>query len=304
MTHQTPTAEEFLAQHEPDEDYEAAMADWKAHPGVLHVLPPDPMTRIAEALETIAQRAAGVRPINVYESASAEQTAVEIARLQALTSDRQGLHESVGKSVTAEQAALEMARLAKEQEKKQALLEEIADLEAKLHTAVQVISDVEAALGKSKAAPALAAKAVIEAWKNPKVPEDEGPEREDVLIVDSETGEHVEAPVGYVEEQTGIPGHTCTPHESGPDFCRECSGELQEWITWPCPAVSGEAQPLATGPEEGHEQPVQPAHNAPVEEWRAYARALGYAGPEIDKANRSVIRTTLGIAQPTAEAGA
>jgi len=39
-----------------------------------------------------------------------------------------------------------------------------------------------------------------------------------------------------------------------------------------------------------------PAADADVEEWRAYARSCGYAGPDVDKANRSQIRTMLGIA--------
>lgn len=40
---------------------------------------------------------------------------------------------------------------------------------------------------------------------------------------------------------------------------------------------------------------TQPAHDAPVEEWRAYARSLGR---DLDTMNRSQIRTQLGIEQP------
>lgn len=183
--------------------------------------------------------------------------------------------------------------------------EKLADAEDQLKTMGDVISNVEAALGKSKAAPALAAKAVIEAWKNPTV--EEPAEDTTEPASDLEVRPDAATPVEVVRpdnapdlgpELGSYPGHTRTPHPEGPDFCRECSGELQEWITWPCPAVSGQAQPLATGPEEGHEPVAQPVHDAPVEEWRAYARHLGYAGPDIDKANRSMIRTTLGIAQP------
>lgn len=44
-----------------------------------------------------------------------------------------------------------------------------------------------------------------------------------------------------------------------------------------------------------------PAHDADVEEWRAYARSRGYQGPDVDTANRSSIRTMLGIPQPEPE---
>lgn len=50
--------------------------------------------------------------------------------------------------------------------------------------------------------------------------------------------------------------------------------------------------------------PVMPAHDADVEEWRAYAGARGYAGTydetggmTVDQMNRSQIRTLLGIPQ-------
>ena len=57
----------------------------------------------------------------------------------------------------------------------------------------------------------------------------------------------------------------------------------------PEPAAAQNGVAYAAGP---------PAHDAPVEEWRAHARALGYNGPDVDKANRSQIRTMLGIEQP------
>lgn len=303
MTHPTPTAEEFLAQHEPEEDdLEAAMADWKASPGMLHVLPPDPMERIAEALETIAGSRRPSLTLRA-EAVSGAAAAAEIARLQKTPENT--------KPVSAEDATAYLEQITY-------LQQSVDDVASHAQALTQVISDVEAALGKSKAAPALAAKAVIEAWKNPQVPETVEPDpahadglRVNGSLVPDRVAEPEGVPtvfedkVGPVELAPGgpvVPGHTRTPHPEGPDFCRECSGELQGWVQWPCPAVSGEAQPLATGPEEGHEPLVQPEHNAPVEEWRAYARALGYAGPEIDKANRSVIRTTLGIAQPVAGA--
>lgn len=42
----------------------------------------------------------------------------------------------------------------------------------------------------------------------------------------------------------------------------------------------------------------QPVHGADVEEWRAYARARGYQGVDVDTMNRSQIRTMLGIDHP------
>lgn len=52
------------------------------------------------------------------------------------------------------------------------------------------------------------------------------------------------------------------------------------------------AEPSVEGPAS---QMIQPVHDADVEEWRNYARSLGHAGPDVDKANRSQIRTMLGI---------
>lgn len=333
MNTHAPTAEEFLAQTEPDEEETPSglhmsyrgveltgtsgtfhippLSDQAWEPGPLVQIPPDPMERVAEALETLVRLHANpLQTVSapslsqfIYEGVSAADTAAEIARVQALVSERNELHEAVGAH------AGDMWR-----EQVQSLTEALHDETAKLQTLTQVISDVEAALGKSKAAPALAAKAVIEAWKNPKV-EDEGdgevleesPEQEAATLTVQDP--YVSDPRPDDGEYASTEGHTRTPHESGPDFCRECSGELQEWITWPCPAVIQESRaeaghPIAADPEGIPVVPQQPAHNAPVEEWREYARALGFAGPEIDKANRSVIRTTLGIAQPVPEAGA
>ncbi|MDQ6524301.1 hypothetical protein RB608_11850 [Nocardioides sp. LHD-245] len=73
--------------------------------------------------------------------------------------------------------------------------------------------------------------------------------------------------------------HTRTSTDSGPDFCRECSDAAGDWMEWPCPAQ-------------------------PIEEWRAYARGLGYTGADVDTMNRSQIRTMLGIEQPVAPSSA
>lgn len=63
--------------------------------------------------------------------------------------------------------------------------------------------------------------------------------------------------------------------------------------TWRNP----EPAPSENATEMGLEQP---AHDAPVEEWRAYARHLGHgrtgaAFNELDQMNRSQIRTAMGI---------
>lgn len=57
-------------------------------------------------------------------------------------------------------------------------------------------------------------------------------------------------------------------------------------------------QPEPAEETSGSEPLDQPAHDAPVEEWRAYARSYGYTGYDVDKCNRSQIRTMLGIEQP------
>lgn len=44
---------------------------------------------------------------------------------------------------------------------------------------------------------------------------------------------------------------------------------------------------------------VEPEPDADVEAWRAYARGRGYTGADVDRMNRSQIRTVLGIEQPT-----
>lgn len=59
----------------------------------------------------------------------------------------------------------------------------------------------------------------------------------------------------------------------------------------PVVATSGPEPETAQGAEH-------PSHDAPVEEWREFARSIGYAGPDVDTMNRSQIRSMLGIDQP------
>lgn len=296
MNTNPPTAEQFLAQHEPDED--------EVEPFELADLRPH-IAQIAEAVKRLADY--HTKPIG-------EQFTAELASTEAP-------HDWARKAAESAESVHTLAA-------------DLDDLEAKHQTVLQVISDVEAALGKSKAAPALAAKAVIDAWRNPQVSdEDPGdvcplgcvavgdhretgcivvdPEAEAATMTMHEPSKFPGDPVEVSREEVGliaplvVEGHTRVPHPDGFEFCQECSGATQQWVEWPCASaqlVEQGFQPQ-TEPDDSAAVP-QPAHNAPVEEWREYARALGYAGPEIDKANRSVIRTTLGIAQPTPEAGA
>lgn len=71
------------------------------------------------------------------------------------------------------------------------------------------------------------------------------------------------------------------------------------------PVVTVEVPEPEPAPEP---EPVleQPAHDADVQEWRAYARNLGHGrtGPafnDLEQMNRSQIRTLLGIEQPGGE---
>lgn len=291
MNTQIPTVDQFLASSEPDEDDEPQSHDGpKWH---THALPPDPMERIADSLSRLADHFDGTQTFTAE-----------------LVSDG---HNPAACPVEPEYATL--------LENIQITQERLADTEAERETLTQVISDVEAALGKSKAAPALAAKAVIEAWRTPPVPETEDPSAQEESVGDAlltgkadlgdgttvdftQPAETVPVPV-VAANPDNVAGHTRVPHPDGFDFCQECSGASQQWVHWPCDVVtqalsgSGAEAGDAIFVPETATTPQQPAHNAPVEEWREYARALGYAGPEIDKANRSMIRTTLGVVQPT-----
>lgn len=80
----------------------------------------------------------------------------------------------------------------------------------------------------------------------------------------------------------------------------EVKDAINAWRNPEVPAVH-EAEPVGvTVPVENATEMglSQPAHDADVEEWRKYARGLGYAGSPVDEGNRSQIRTLLGIEQP------
>lgn len=69
-------------------------------------------------------------------------------------------------------------------------------------------------------------------------------------------------------------------------------------------AINAWRNPDAAPAEPAGDEPepmAQPAPDAEVEEWRAYARSLGYAGAPVEQGNRSQIRTLLGVEQPVTE---
>ena len=281
MNQPRPTVEEFLGTpYSPEEDddsgLEQAVEQWKADPGVLWQLPESPLESIAH----------DVRAILNHLSDGPDRTGAAVGKALngAARANRRG-YVPVTEPVEAPHT---WARKSAETgEELRLIYEKLADAEAQLETVTQVVVAVEEALGKSKAAPALAAKAVIEAWRNPQVPQTEG------------EGQVPETPAEH------LPGHTRTEAEAGEPFCQECSYAAQDDVLWPCPEVKQAFEPLAEVAQpstSGAVVPVQPEQGAPVEEWRAYARALGYAGPEIDNANRSQIRTALGISQTAPEA--
>lgn len=84
------------------------------------------------------------------------------------------------------------------------------------------------------------------------------------------------------------------PHPSGPQ-CTNCQRYFadQELLDLHACAALPAPIPVENAVEMGH---AVPAHDAGVEEWRAYARSLGYSSPKVDNANRSQIRSLLGIA--------
>lgn len=145
------------------------------------------------------------------------------------------------------------------------LTHELADLEAKHDVVLRLVEEIRGIVKKSTSRVSLDVKAAIEAWANP-------------LAV--EGGDPV----------AGKGSHTRTPTEGGPDFCKECSDAAYDWVVWPCEQATS-AQPAE--------------HDADVEDWRAYAKAVHGVDKGgkldftvIDQMNRSQIRTMLGIEQP------
>lgn len=83
-----------------------------------------------------------------------------------------------------------------------------------------------------------------------------------------------------------------------PDPSPAPDGQASEAVDDAAPEPGSSAQDVRPSAGEVSDPVVlvQPAHDAGVEEWREYARGLGYT--DVDNANRSQIRTLLGIPQP------
>lgn len=208
-----------------------ADAAWK--PGPLTLPSPDPLERIANAVEALLGMA---RPNAEYATDLDDKLREMADDYGRMKEKNQGLHEIV------------------------------ADLEDNAVAMLRVIEGVEKALGKSTARPAVAARAVIDQWRNPATEEEEAAEElaPDVEPAPDGGGYPIDPPAEVVEEST---------------------------------------EPLQSVPTWEGVRPELPAHDAPVEAWRSYAKAVGAAGPDIDSMNRSQIRTALGVAQPVAQGG-
>lgn len=94
-------------------------------------------------------------------------------------------------------------------------------------------------------------------------------------------------------------GEPAQPESTGPTE-PEAVDQPQEPVAQPTGAPTpDEAQQAVPSQAAAAGAPAAtPAPNAPIEDWRAFARSLGYQGSDVDWANRSQIRTMLGLAHP------
>lgn len=171
------------------------------------------------------------------------------------------------------EAALESTACTECTELRTELYPALDKAEGRAAGAEALIEQIEGIVKKSTSQVSLAVKAAIEAWRNP--------------VSDA--------------QQPGP--ETPSPAQDAPAVDEAAAGPLVQAPEQDVPQASaGEGLP------PGHGQVVlpQPAVDAPVEEWRAYARAM-HAVPDgtvLDQMNRSQIRTLLGIEQPVTPAGA
>lgn len=149
----------------------------------------------------------------------------------------------------------------------------LADLEAKHDTVLQLVEQIRGIVKKSTSKVSLDVKAAIDAWTNPAIPETvEGEEASGAagathLLVDGALLCNSDGP------SSDHPGNvTC-------EDCRELNRQRVASLV------------ASVGP---------PAHDADVEDWRAYARTQHRVpeGTVLDQMNRSQIRSMLGIEQP------
>ncbi len=174
--------------------------------------------------------------------------------------------------------------------------EQYADLEAKHGTVLALIEEIRGIVKPSTSKVSLAVKKAIETWADPQVPAGEPGEPETepeggestICVQCGETFPNVVA----------LQAHGTRKHGANFDYRDPTE---QEGVGAPvqcdsCNRFFTDAERLAL-----HNCPMSqamPAADASVEEWRAYARGLGYTGSDVDTMNRSQVRTMLGIEQP------
>lgn len=119
------------------------------------------------------------------------------------------------------------------------------------------------------------------------------------VVADSLTGQHDEALQAAREQYDDSEAKYADLYRLladveklvAPSTSKLANGVREAIARWRNPVV----EPEAVEPD-----PNLPAHDAPVEEWRLFARAHGHTVGEM---NRSQIRTLLGIEQPAAVDG-
>lgn len=169
------------------------------------------------------------------------------------------------------------------------LREALADLQAKHGTVLALIEEIRGIVKPSTSKVSLAVKAAIDAWADPQVPAGEPEGGESTICIQcGDTFPNVVALQTHGTRKHGANFDYRDPTEQdgvgAPVQCDSCNRFFTD------------AERLAL-----HNCPMSqavPAADASVEEWRAYARGLGYTGSDVDTMNRSQIRTMLGIEQP------
>lgn len=78
----------------------------------------------------------------------------------------------------------------------------------------------------------------------------------------------------------------------------EVKAAVERWSNPVVETVAHAAENVVNSVDFNGNALVQPAHDAPVQEWRDYAYNAGLSAPDVDSANRSQIRTMLGVEQP------
>lgn len=259
-----PTAEEFLSMQDAEED-DSDYVD------VVLTRPPGPDSDFVE-LEDPQGRglgaSSGAEWVDRGDGFAVLRIPVSASPLDSIAHSLRTIAASMGgESLTAE--------LVTGADEEAAWRAEYDDLYEKYNALFGLLADIEKIVKPSTSKVSLEVKAAIDAWKNPEVPQ--------ALTADEVASRcHTQVPTG----------------PTSPDICKECSANIQDYVEWPCPPVQAAQKPVLN--DLRPEGSAQPAHDAGVEEWRAYARNLGAVpeGTVLDQMNRSQIRTMLGIEQP------